>query len=75
MYLKNYRNMEVETLILFKIMSDKKPVGRPKSGNTRKSYWTDLKTHATISKLVEARKIRSLTDEALEKLTNQIIGK
>jgi len=49
--------------------------GRKETGNTQKPYWTDLKTHATISKLVEARKIRSLTDEALEKLTNQIIGK
>ena len=73
-----------------KTENNPKGAGRPKTGNERKTYWTDTKTHSSISELVQARKqkqvsddelenicsiIRKAVDENLEKLTNQIIGK
>lgn len=56
-------------------MANDRNAGRPKGERSQKTYWTDTKTHATIKQIVEARKIRKITDDDLERLTNGIIGK
>lgn len=41
--------------------------------NYRKTYWTDSKTHASISKIIEMRKLNKITAESLDRCLEEAL--